>query len=73
MASSYTTATNHVADATPLDLVGEPFAVIESDPLVFTNLLRGLATGLECEEVYTIAVDELARLKYDISPAPMPR
>ncbi|PPR01539.1 hypothetical protein CVT24_001850 [Panaeolus cyanescens] len=47
----------------PLDLVGGPFAVIESDPGVFTSLTRKLGiTGLELIELYDIepwAVDHL--------------
>ncbi|KAJ6508549.1 ubiquitin C-terminal hydrolase [Mycena sanguinolenta] len=47
----------------PLDLVGEPFAVIESDPGVFTSLTRRLGIhGLELLELYDIepwAVDHL--------------
>ncbi|KAF7365050.1 Ubiquitin carboxyl-terminal hydrolase isozyme L5 [Mycena venus] len=46
-----------------LDLVGEPFAVIESDPGVFTSLARKLGIrGLELVELYDIepwAVDHL--------------
>ncbi|KAF7298868.1 Ubiquitin c-terminal hydrolase [Mycena indigotica] len=45
------------------DLVGEPFAVIESDPSVFTSLARRLGiTGAEFVELYDIepwAVDHL--------------
>lgn len=38
--------------------------MIESDPLVFTALLRDLGvTGLECDEVYTIEPAELSRIK----------
>jgi ubiquitin carboxyl-terminal hydrolase L5 len=46
-----------------MDLVGGPFAVIESDPGVFTSLLRLLGIrGLEVTELYSIeswAVDHL--------------
>ncbi|KAK7048507.1 ubiquitin carboxyl-terminal hydrolase isozyme L5 [Favolaschia claudopus] len=46
-----------------LDLIGEPFAVIESDPGVFTSLTRKLGIrGLELVELYDIepwAVDHL--------------
>ncbi|KAJ7189859.1 ubiquitin C-terminal hydrolase [Mycena pura] len=46
-----------------LDLVGEPFAVLESDPGVFTSLVRRLGIrGLEFVELYDIepwAVDHL--------------
>ncbi|KAI0076674.1 cysteine proteinase [Panus rudis PR-1116 ss-1] len=46
-----------------MDLVGEPFAVVESDPGVFTMLLRKLGVqGLEVIELYNIepwAVDHL--------------
>ncbi|KAJ6585148.1 hypothetical protein B0H19DRAFT_1059424 [Mycena capillaripes] len=49
--------------APPLDLVGDPFAVIESDPGVFTSLTRKLGIrGLELVELYDIepwAVDHL--------------
>ncbi|KAH9895837.1 cysteine proteinase [Cubamyces lactineus] len=38
-----------------LDLVGEPFAVIESDPGVFTTLLRKLGVeGLSVVELYSV-------------------
>ncbi|KAI0086765.1 cysteine proteinase [Irpex rosettiformis] len=38
-----------------LDLVGGPFAVIESDPAVFTTLIRKLGIrGLEVTEIYDI-------------------
>ncbi|KAJ7505155.1 cysteine proteinase [Mycena galericulata] len=47
----------------PIDLVGDPFAVIESDPGVFTSLTRRLGIrGLELVELYDIepwAVDHL--------------
>ncbi|KAJ7442640.1 ubiquitin C-terminal hydrolase [Mycena latifolia] len=47
----------------PIDLVGSPFAVIESDPGVFTSLTRRLGIrGLELVELYDIepwAVDHL--------------
>ncbi|KAJ6621875.1 hypothetical protein B0H10DRAFT_2214921 [Mycena sp. CBHHK59/15] len=47
----------------PIDLVGGPFAVIESDPGVFTSLTRRLGIrGLELLELYDIepwAVDHL--------------
>ncbi|KAH9942641.1 cysteine proteinase [Amylocystis lapponica] len=47
----------------PHDLVGGPFAVIESDPGVFTSLIRKLGVrGLELAEIYDIepwAVDHL--------------
>lgn len=47
----------------PLDLVGEPFAVVESDPLLFTKLLRGLGvTDLEFSEVFSVDAEELNRL-----------
>ncbi|KAJ7025392.1 ubiquitin C-terminal hydrolase [Mycena alexandri] len=46
-----------------LDLIGEPFAVIESDPGVFTSLIRKLGIrGTELVELYDIepwAVDHL--------------
>ncbi|KAF8583304.1 cysteine proteinase [Ramaria rubella] len=45
------------------DLVGGPFAVVESDPGVFTSIIRGLGVeGVEVEEVYSIepwAIDHL--------------
>ncbi|KAF8518392.1 cysteine proteinase [Hysterangium stoloniferum] len=45
------------------DLIGGPFAVVESDPDVFTSIIRGLGVqGLEIEEVYSIepwAIDHL--------------
>jgi len=45
------------------DLIGGPFAVVESDPDVFTSIIRGLGVqGLEVEEVYSIepwAIDHL--------------
>ncbi|KIY44704.1 cysteine proteinase [Fistulina hepatica ATCC 64428] len=51
------------ASETPLDLVGGPWAVIESDPGVFTTLLRELgAQKLQLVELYDIepwAVDHL--------------
>ncbi|TEB18767.1 cysteine proteinase [Coprinellus micaceus] len=47
----------------PVDLIGGPFAVIESDPGVFTSLVRGLGVmGVEFIEVYGIepwAMDHL--------------
>ncbi|CAA7269428.1 unnamed protein product [Cyclocybe aegerita] len=50
--------------AQPPDLVGGPFAVIESDPGVFTSLTRRLGVrGLELVELYDIepwAVDHLS-------------
>ncbi|TDL17093.1 cysteine proteinase [Rickenella mellea] len=46
------------------DLVGGPFAVIESDPGVFTTLIRRLGvTGIEVEEVYDIQPWALDHLK----------
>ncbi|KAF7299624.1 Ubiquitin c-terminal hydrolase [Mycena chlorophos] len=49
-----------------VDLVGEPFAVIESDPAVFTSLARRLGIrGVEFVELYSIdafAVDHLSPL-----------
>ncbi|KAF5331816.1 hypothetical protein D9611_008902 [Ephemerocybe angulata] len=52
------------ADQAPLDLIGGPFAVIESDPGVFTSLVRNLGVrGLELIEVYGIepwAMDHLS-------------
>ncbi|CAL1702373.1 unnamed protein product [Somion occarium] len=51
------------SDGDPLDLIGAPFAVIESDPGVFTMLMRKLGVhGLEVMELYDIepwAVDHL--------------
>ncbi|KAJ7080457.1 hypothetical protein C8R44DRAFT_895379 [Mycena epipterygia] len=48
----------------PIDLIGAPFTVIESDPGVFTSLARRLGIrGLEVVELYDIepyAVDELS-------------
>ncbi|KAI0693067.1 hypothetical protein BC835DRAFT_1416146 [Cytidiella melzeri] len=39
----------------PTDLIGGPFAVIESDPAVFTTLIRKLGIhGLEVTEIYDI-------------------
>ncbi|KAJ7176005.1 cysteine proteinase [Mycena filopes] len=53
----------HPEAGSSLDLVGEPFAVIESDPGVFTCLTRKLGVrGLEFVELYDIepwAVDHL--------------
>ncbi|KAJ7677498.1 cysteine proteinase [Mycena rosella] len=47
----------------PIDLIGEPFAVLESEPGVFTSLTRRLGIrGLELVELYDIepwAVDHL--------------
>ncbi|KAI0764159.1 cysteine proteinase [Trametes elegans] len=38
-----------------IDLVGEPFAVVESDPGVFTTLIRRLGVrGLEITELYSV-------------------
>lgn len=52
-------------DTTP-DLVGAPFAVIESDPAVFTSLCRKMGIdGIEVVEMYDIepwAVDHLSPL-----------
>ncbi|TFK25854.1 ubiquitin C-terminal hydrolase [Coprinopsis marcescibilis] len=48
----------------PLDLVGEPFAVVESDPGVFTSLVRKLGIrGIELVEVYGIEPWALDHLK----------
>jgi len=45
-----------VGDNSAIDLVGAPFAVLESDPGLFTMLLRRLdVQGLEVTEVYDIA------------------
>ncbi|KAJ7781782.1 cysteine proteinase [Mycena maculata] len=59
--SSGSIPTNHTSE--PIDLVGDPFAVIESDPGVFTSLTRRLGIrGLELVELYDIepwAVDHL--------------
>ncbi|KAJ2966764.1 hypothetical protein NUW54_g13711 [Trametes sanguinea] len=42
-------------DELSLDLVGEPFAVVESDPGVFTTLIRRLGIqGLEVIELYSV-------------------
>ncbi|KAF8492513.1 hypothetical protein JB92DRAFT_3237349 [Gautieria morchelliformis] len=47
----------------PHDLIGGPFAVVESDPDVFTAIIRGMGVqGVEVEEVYSIeawAIDHL--------------
>ncbi|KAF8910243.1 hypothetical protein CPB85DRAFT_692213 [Mucidula mucida] len=67
MASSSTTstaaATTTESSGPGIDLVGGPFAVIESDPGVFTTLTRKLGVkGLEFVELYDIepwAVDHL--------------
>ncbi|KAI0364650.1 cysteine proteinase [Pilatotrama ljubarskyi] len=46
-----------------LDLVGEPFAVIESDPGVFTTLIRKLGVqGLEVTELYSVEPHETDHL-----------
>ncbi|KAI0643237.1 cysteine proteinase [Trametes meyenii] len=46
-----------------LDLVGEPFAVIESDPGVFTTLIHKLGvSGLEVIELYSIEPCDTDRL-----------
>ncbi|KAJ7473495.1 cysteine proteinase, partial [Mycena latifolia] len=47
----------------PIDLVGAPFAVIESDPGVFTSLARRLGVrGLELVELFDIEPDAVAHL-----------
>ncbi|KAH9847083.1 cysteine proteinase [Lenzites betulinus] len=47
----------------PLDLVGGPFAVIESDPGVFTSLIRKLGVrGLEVIELYSVEAHETDHL-----------
>lgn len=64
MASTATLSAGANERATTVDLIGGPFAVIESDPLVFTSLLHGLGvTGLELDEVYSIDAAELDRLE----------
>ncbi|EJD00538.1 cysteine proteinase [Fomitiporia mediterranea MF3/22] len=57
-------ASSNPPSNTEVDLVGGPFAVVESDPGVFTTLIRKLGIkGIEVEEVYDIQPWGLDHLK----------